>query len=71
MALDPADIRAVQDHFGFLRPAPIEKDWYVVRALVAILSINAAPFRLIFAGGTALARAHRLVDRMSEDIGAP
>lgn len=68
MALDPADVRAVQEHFGFLRPEPVEKDWYVVRALVALMSINAAPFELIFAGGTGLARAHRLVRRMSEDV---
>jgi len=68
MTYEPADIRAAQEHFGFLRPAPIEKDWHVTRALVAILAIDTAPFRLIFAGGTALARAHRLVRRMSEDV---
>lgn len=26
------------------------------------------PFRLVFSGGTALSRAHRLIRRMSEDI---
>ncbi len=68
MTYDPADIRAVQDYFGFLRPEPIEKDWHVVQALAAIAALKAAPFRLIFAGGTCLARAHRLVRRMSEDV---
>ena len=29
---------------------------------------DAAPFRLVFGGGTALSRAHRLIRRMSEDI---
>ncbi len=68
MSYDLADIRAVQDYFGFLRPEPIEKDWHVVRALAAIAALETAPFRLIFAGGTCLARAHRLVRRMSEDV---
>lgn len=31
-------------------------------------SINADPLRLVFGGGTALSRAHRLTERMSEDI---
>ena len=30
--------------------------------------LNAAPFRLVFSGGTALSRAHHLIRRMSEDI---
>lgn len=29
---------------------------------------DTAPFRLVFGGGTALSRAHRLIRRMSEDI---
>jgi predicted nucleotidyltransferase component of viral defense system len=66
----PADLalRATQDHFGFRLLEPVEKDWYVVQAMRAILAVDAAPFRLVFAGGTCLARAHRLVERMSEDV---
>ena len=30
--------------------------------------LDAAPFDLVFAGGTALARAHRIIRRMSEDV---
>ena len=30
--------------------------------------LTPAPFRLIFGGGTASGRAHRLIRRMSEDI---
>src|SRR6202011_2320139 len=30
--------------------------------------VDAVPFRLVFGGGTALSRAHRLIRRMSEDI---
>ena len=47
----------------------VEKDFRVVEILSAI---KAAPLpsgaRLVFAGGTCLARAHELVRRMSEDI---
>lgn len=68
MSHDPEDIRAAQEHFGFPDPAPVEKDWYVLRALRVISAIDAAPFQLVFAGGTCLARAHRLVARMSEDV---
>ena len=62
------DFRAVQDHFGLSQTAAVEKDWHVMRALRAITSVDADPFRLVFAGGTCLARAHKLVRRMSEDV---
>lgn len=58
----------VTEHFGLPRPAFVEKDFYVVKALAAIATIDAAPLRLVFGGGTALSRAHRLINRMSEDI---
>ena len=62
------DLLEVQKHFGLPSPALVEKDWFVVKALAAIVAVDAAPFRLIFSGGTALSRAHRLIRRMSEDI---
>ncbi|WP_184335218.1 nucleotidyl transferase AbiEii/AbiGii toxin family protein [Povalibacter uvarum] len=34
----------------------------------AIAATDAAPFQLVFSGGTCLARAHKLISRMSEDI---
>ncbi len=58
----------VQRHFGLPNMALVEKDWYVVKALAAITSVDATPFRLVFGGGTALSRAHRFSRRMSEDI---
>ncbi|MGA7927725.1 MAG: nucleotidyl transferase AbiEii/AbiGii toxin family protein [Candidatus Sulfotelmatobacter sp.] len=36
--------------------------------LAAINTADVKPFRLVFRGGTALSRAHRLTRRMSEDI---
>jgi predicted nucleotidyltransferase component of viral defense system len=65
---DPADVRATQEHFGFARPAPIEKDWHILRAMCAVIGVETGPFRLVFAGGTCLARAHKLVHGMSEDV---
>ncbi len=62
------DLIEVQEYFGLPSPALVEKDWYVVRALAAINSAATSPFRLVFGGGTALSRAHRLIRRMSEDI---
>ena len=46
----------------------MEKDWYVVKALAAIATVETAPFSLVFGGGTALSRAYGLIRRMSEDI---
>jgi hypothetical protein len=62
------ELLEVQAYFGLPSPALVEKDLYVVKALAAIAAIDTAPLRLVFGGGTALSRAHRLVRRMSEDI---
>ena len=40
----------------------------VVRAIRVLAGFDASPFMLVFGGGTALARAHRIVRRMSEDV---
>lgn len=62
------ELLEVQSYFGLPSPALVEKDWYVVKALAAIATVNTSPLRLVFGGGTALARANKLVKRMSEDI---
>jgi predicted nucleotidyltransferase component of viral defense system len=51
-----------------LDPAIIEKDYYVTQALSILSDIQDDHSALVFAGGTCLAKAHRLVNRMSEDI---
>jgi predicted nucleotidyltransferase component of viral defense system len=58
----------VQWQFGLPDPALVEKDWLVVRALAAITAADKGPFQLVFQGGTALSRAHRVIELMSEDI---
>ena len=64
----PDNLRPISDFFGLQGTAAVAKDFHVVRAIRALAAIDAAPFTLIFGGGTALARAHRLVRRMSEDV---
>lgn len=70
MSAEPTlqDLLEVQAYFGLPSAALVEKDWHVVRALAAITEADTAPLRLVFGGGTALSRAHRLIRRMSEDI---
>jgi predicted nucleotidyltransferase component of viral defense system len=62
------EIIEVQRQFGLPEPALVEKDWHVVRALAAIIAADKGPFQLVFQGGTALSRAHRVIERMSEDV---
>jgi hypothetical protein len=55
------------DHFRArgLRPAMIEKDYYVTEALRIIAG---ASDKVIFKGGTSLAKGWNLIQRFSEDI---
>jgi hypothetical protein len=64
---DQAILRA-QEHFGDrgLRPAIIEKDYYVTEALRAIA--DASGDKVIFKGGTSLSKGWNLIQRFSEDI---
>ena len=62
------ELREVQTHFRLPSVGLVEKDLFVVRAIAAIADIDGALFTFVFGGGTALARAHKLVRRMSEDV---
>ena len=46
----------------------VEKDWYVVQLIRGITAIEELGVHVIFSGGTALSKAHRLLQRFSEDI---
>ncbi len=59
----------IADALALPSPDLVEKDFHVVHALKAVIAVKDDNYRLVFAGGTALARAHRLIRRMSEDIG--
>jgi predicted nucleotidyltransferase component of viral defense system len=58
----------VQGKFNLPTQALVEKDWFVAKALGAIVAAEPGPFQLVFQGGTALSRAYGLIQRMSEDI---
>ncbi len=51
-----------------LPEAVIEKDYYVTQVIHALAEVESDYFRLIFCGGTCLAKAHKVVSRMSEDV---
>lgn len=51
-----------------IAPGLIEKDYYVTRLINIISRIKNDYFKLVFAGGTCLAKAHRITKRMSEDV---
>jgi len=46
----------------------IEKDYYVTQVIKALSAVENEYFRLVFCGGTCLAKAHKIVQRMSEDV---
>ena len=70
MTVSPTDqeLLEVRQFFGLPSVQLVEKDWHVIRAMQAISQVDSGIFRLVFAGGTCLARAHKLVQRMSEDV---
>lgn len=49
-------------------PGLVEKDYYVTQVINQISQIKNEYFKLVFAGGTCLAKAHKITKRMSEDI---
>jgi Nucleotidyl transferase AbiEii toxin, Type IV TA system len=51
-----------------IKLAFVEKDWYVVQLIGIIAGIQHDDFGVIFSGGTALSKAHKLLRRFSEDV---
>lgn len=51
-----------------LRSTFVEKDYYVTYLLKIITNFFHEDFSLIFSGGTALSKAHKLIERFSEDV---
>jgi hypothetical protein len=48
--------------------AYVEKDWYVTQVISLLATDQYEDFELIFTGGTCLSKAHKLIQRFSEDI---
>jgi len=59
-------IRLVADELN-LDDFVIEKDLYVTQAISIVSQISHELYDLVFQGGTSLAKAHRIIERMSED----
>lgn len=51
-----------------IEAAFVEKDWYMVQVLEGLAQANVGEAKLIFSGGTALAKGHGLIERFSKDI---
>lgn len=68
--LNEALLRQISDTGELLGldEAVIEKDYYVTQVIHALSNFENETFRLVFCGGTCLAKAHKLVRRMSEDV---
>jgi predicted nucleotidyltransferase component of viral defense system len=46
----------------------IEKDWYGMRIISALTTVEASGMRLVFSGGTSLSKGFGLIQRFSEDL---
>lgn len=46
----------------------VEKDWYVTQVIKTLSENQYEDVQLIFTGGTSLSKAHKLIERFSEDI---
>jgi hypothetical protein len=58
----------IADALGISSPAIVEKDYWATQLLKEISQLTPVGFRLVFSGGTCLAKAHQNTFRMSEDI---
>lgn len=51
-----------------LENSVVEKDYFVTQVIHSLSKIENEYFKLVFCGGTCLAKAHKIVSRMSEDV---
>lgn len=63
-----SDVREADDRLARLPEAMLEKDVFITEALLAVAALQNAAMGVIFCGGTSLSKAHRLIERMSEDV---
>jgi len=58
----------VSDALALGNPAIIEKDYWVVALLAELEALSVETHKLVFSGGTALAKSDVKILRMSEDV---
>lgn len=63
-----SDLRAADEQLGRLPEAMLEKDVFITEAALVLGQLSDQDVRVVFCGGTSLSKAHRLIERMSEDV---
>lgn len=58
----------VADYFNITDPAIVEKDYFLLQLLRLLSATDIEGYRLVFSGGTCLAKVYKHTYRMSEDI---
>ena len=66
LELQLKDVVPVAEYLG-LNEYVIEKDLYVTQAILVVSQIRHELYDIVFQGGTSLVKAHRVLERMSED----
>lgn len=63
-----SDLRQADEKLGRLPEAMLEKDVFITEATLTLSQLSSPEIGVIFCGGTSLSKAHRLIERMSEDV---
>lgn len=61
------DAIVAETAMGGITAGLLEKDEHLTDALRALFALPLDGMNLVFCGGTSLSKAHRLIERMSED----
>lgn len=65
--LELIDALVAETALGGITAGLLEKDEHLTDALRALFALRLDGMSLVFCGGTSLSKAHRLIERMSED----
>lgn len=68
MSLDKLLLEEIALVKSGISEAFIEKDWFVTQVIMLLAESQHPDFSLVFTGGTSLSKAHKLIERFSEDI---
>jgi len=64
---DPEIVQLIAADLG-VDASFVEKDWYAMRIIAALIAANISGIRLVFSGGTSLSKGFGLIQRFSEDL---
>lgn len=64
---DPEFVQLIAADLG-VDASFIEKDWYAMRIIATLTTVNTSGMRLVFSGGTSLSKGFGLIQRFSEDL---